>query len=307
MKNLLFISLLIISSLSNSNAQFDDEEVDVRAVDYTKYDKIAMSNKEESFSSVEELASSLTKGVDEDYGRNRILFRWITENITYNPKGEFIPEEILEVKAANTEGFVNLLVEACDEANIWAEKVEGFAKREPEDINLDVSRFNHFWLKVSLEDSLYLSDPKWAAGNYNKKLKRYIRVFSDTYCISDPYDFSLTHIPVDKKNAIIKTQSLSQFARTPIYYDHYINFGITTPEPLKGMVSKSLTIQFTSEEKITKAELIFPQSDDGPADLKLRTTDTGYEIGYVFDPTEIGGFKIKLNGKDIWGFNKFNK
>ena len=245
MKKLIFFIFLSIPF--NINAQEENQEgseLILRSLDYSKYDILALAYKDKKFSNTADLAETITEDIDEDYGRYRILFRWVAQNIVFSPKGEQKPEKILKEGVADAAGIANFLVELCDEAGIWAETIEGFAKWQPAAHINYLPVPNHTWIKVKLEDSLYLSDPTWASGSYDYTLKRYIRKFNPTYFISDPVDFGLAHSPVDKRNALVpKMPSFSKFIKTPIFYNGYINLKISTELPLKGQITKPMILK----------------------------------------------------------------
>ena len=310
MRFLITISLIFSVCLSEIVAQEEDSTKFLpTTVDYSRYDKIALSFGDQKFATMADLAETITKDIDEDYGRYRILFRWVAQNIVFHPKGENKPEKVLKEGTATSYGFAKFLAVLCDEAGVWAEVVEGYGKRYAiTDINLFTEKTNHAWLTVELEDSLYLSDIAWAAGKYNFKKKLYIREFKDTYFIPNPVDFGLSHNAKDKKNSLLpKTPSVTKFIKTPIYYESFIDFKIKVVEPLKGYVSKPVHFQFSSEEIITSMQIIFNESESVPFTLAIKKAEDNYVFDYEFGEKEKGEFTILLNEKEVLSFIKFEK
>jgi hypothetical protein len=309
MRVLLLALIFIAPCIVEVQAQdVDTTRVDLMSVDYSKYDDIALSFSEDKYETTADLAEALTDGVDEDYGRYRILYRWVAKNITFSPKGDQKPEKVLKSRTADTYGFTNFMAELCDEGGIWAEPIEGYGRiNSSTDLTIIPSKPNHSWLKVELDDSLYLSDPIWSSVKYDPQKEMYIPYFTDTYFISDPVDFGLSHSPIDKENSFVeKMPSLSKFIKPPIYHHGYIDLKISTSEPelLKGIINEDLKIRFKAGTKIESVHFLFNQPGAEPLNVTFDTIEDEYEFNFVFDPDEVGEFTIIMNDKDVMSFIK---
>ena len=96
MRNLLLISLLIFGMLSNTFAGGKEENLDVRAMKFEEFDKMAMAKKDETFVTVEELASTLTKGALASLASRRAI------SVFPTPVGPIIRMFLGEIYALNS-------------------------------------------------------------------------------------------------------------------------------------------------------------------------------------------------------------
>jgi hypothetical protein len=135
----------------------------------------------------EELTDKILAGQDGDSARVMVVYKWITENISYDYKsymsGEPIrfqsPQRVFERRTTTCTGYSNLMVSMLKRAGIPATDVEGFTHDFT--LGLDSTKLSsdHAWVAYKANGKWYLADPTWDAGEigiylftFEKKVKQ---------------------------------------------------------------------------------------------------------------------------------------
>lgn len=164
----------------------------------TKHDKKQFSTKELSFSITRNSISDSERVVD--------IYKWITENISYDNElmrsenlqkeiytsEENVVKEVLDRKMALCGGFALLFKYLCADVGIKAEAVNGFTKDYSG--NLQKRKVpNHTWNVVKLNGEWQLLDITWAIGHGSKNVP------DNFWFLTKPTNFIYSHYPEDTK------------------------------------------------------------------------------------------------------------
>lgn len=165
-----------------------------------------------------ELAQKLTSPYHQEIDKVRSIFIWIADNISYNvrprynpentyedvndtgalkPLSERVAEGVLKKRIAFCDGYARLFKTLCDYAGITSELITGFAKTNNNLKKADpVFRSNHRWNAVMIDSTWRLLDVTWASG-YISGSNEFVRHLDDRYFLSHPKDFIRDHYPED--------------------------------------------------------------------------------------------------------------
>lgn len=213
------------------------KSVDQTAVKALSYLKSRPSN----------LVDHLTRGLQTDLEKYRVLFRWIAENIKYDMQQQRKSvisassqsvDDVLRTGLAVCTGYSRLYKELCKLAGLECETITGIARkasRDPEDyFTVDEPRFgpwSHMWNKIHLNNKWYLCDATWAAGSVDGD--KFTKDWSEIWFLTDPESFVMSHLPYEGTAVSLIEQmvknpfcTLQDFAKVPY---------ISPKTPLYGM------------------------------------------------------------------------
>jgi hypothetical protein len=248
--------------------------------------------------SPEELAQLLTANYSTQRQKVESIFRWITDNISYNVKSltrtgspviyeepddtarvlkpltERVAETVLRRRIAVCDGYARLFKSLCDHAGIGCEIITGYAR-----VSWDRShtrfRSNHKWNAVLIDNKWYLLDATWASGFITFR-NEFIREYDSYYFLTPPEQFIRDHYPEDLNWTLMdKPPVVAEFYHSPLRYNGFIRCGITSYYPQTGVIdvtagdSVRFQIESNSERKIfLVAEKPPVDSDDVEPDRK---------------------------------------
>jgi len=209
------ISLAVILKISSiSFAQKQTESSRFSRVDTHVYEV----NKQFIFHP-ELLTQKLTEGLTNDYDKVRAFYVWIARNIDYDllafihktKSGQSINQVIRSGKALCS-GFSLLFEYFCEQENIEAVIIEGYAKGYGYKKNQQFHDTNHAWNAVKIYNKWYLLDATWATGSPTNLSKHQKKIDLDSYFLSDPDEFIKTHLPEDPSWQLLNSKiSLTEF------------------------------------------------------------------------------------------------
>ncbi|HEY5745175.1 MAG TPA: transglutaminase domain-containing protein, partial [Chryseolinea sp.] len=233
----IFVLVLIILPCLSATAQW----INFQDVNFDKADSIAKHYADYSLKDHEELAILLTKDLSTDVEKFRAIFKWITENISYDIpsyieyvrmekklrykkkrlarwRGKFhntITRRIIQKKTAICYGYASLLTTMCNSAGIPCTIVDGYARDQTSSIGS--GSVNHAWNAVKLKDRWFLCDPTWASGTVDMKQKQFFREFNKVYFLTPPELLVANHYPADTSWTLLKNgPSKKEFMNAPI-------------------------------------------------------------------------------------------
>lgn len=174
--------------------------------DYTQADAHALSSPNSVSASVNSLATYLTHPFASDEEKTRALFRWITQNITYDVDAFFSGEPVsasaadaLQSRRGVCEGYAGLFLELARASGLKAVTISGFAKGYGYSAGQSVdAKANHAWNAVRINDQWRLLDCTWGAG-YIGDDRRFHRAFNSHYFFTPPSEFVFDHLPEKKE------------------------------------------------------------------------------------------------------------
>ena len=152
------------------------------------------------------LASYLAQPTSSDLEKVRSFYVWVTYNIAYDVQafqqyrpGHYqpaTPNEVLSRRKAVCQGYADLFQALCQHYDIKCFVVPGYSKglnrREPQDI----TRGDHAWNAVKIQDAWYLVDATWGSGGLNEQLQ-FVKRPNNTYFLTPSEVFIEDHAPLD--------------------------------------------------------------------------------------------------------------
>jgi hypothetical protein len=226
---------------------------------------------------------SLSRYLTNDYTSDRdkvtSIFRWITENISYNirpyyntiranrvkdededtgalrPLSERVAIDVLKTRVAFCDGYARLFKTLCDYAGIKSEIITGYAAT-----NMGRGRFgsNHRWNAVYIDSSWYLLDPTWAAGHLSYSANDFIQSYNNYYFLTPAQDFARDHYPEDLQWALLpKPPYINEFRRSPFKTHAFTKNNVFSYKPESGVIEASLgdTLHFELETFGEKSQM----------------------------------------------------
>lgn len=219
---------------------------------FNQVDSYVRSLNFKPLTSLESVATTITKPFDKDIEKVRAIYFWIASNIKYDYEGiesynwenYSSYEEILNATFENRKGicsgYSHLFERMAEISQIECEVVSGYARGDLETIF--VNEVNHAWNRVLIEDKWQLLDVTWARDTVRRQV-------DDFYFLTDPELFILNHYPEQFESA-----SLDQ----KYSYDDFMNFPLYTP----------LFHSSNFSNHISKLGLIKPVSDTIRIDIR---------------------------------------
>lgn len=300
------IFFLFLMSCRIANGQ---QNIDPTIFDYSKADSIALNFPKEKYKSYVELVAPLTKDLHTDHEKFRVLFRWITDNISYNYGNRSNDaDKAIKKRKAVCIGYSTLLKEMCNSAGIECETIIGYSKTSIHDINKRLKETDHAWNAVKLYDKWYLLDVTWATSYYDERERKIIKSYDEYYYLTPPEQFVKNHFPKEVKWQLLdKPIHKSEFSKTHVFYSGYFDNQITDLQPRKGIIKMrlqdTLEIKFKSEIEIVRATfdlhnkkfLYSPQIEqqDNTYILKQKFENAGvYEFTLFLNRRSVGSYRL---------------
>ena len=263
------------------------------------------------------LARQLTANYTTDREKVTSIFRWITENISYNirpirnssntlfngylineeddtaalkPLSERVAMDVLERRTAFCDGYARLFKTLCDYAGIRSEIITGYA-----DNNMGRSRYkfgsNHRWNAVFLDSAWQLLDATWASGYLNYSTNDFIQSYNNRYFLTPPQIFAQDHYPDDLQWTLLpEPPYMSEFRMTPFKAHAFLKNNIISFKPVPGTLEAKVgdTLRFEIETFADKHRLLVLDT------AFVDSTTIAAAAADIFKNTSvIGGNKIK--------------
>jgi transglutaminase/protease-like cytokinesis protein 3 len=307
-----------------------------RSVDFNSIDWKVLSIEAET---PEQLSHKLTDGYKTDLEKVRAIFRWITENISYNVRGPYknsskrflieepedtssllkplnqrVAEIVLKNRYAVCDGYARLFKTLCDFAGVRSETISGFARYGGSGARF---RSNHAWNAVFLDSTWYLLDATWASGYTNYNGTEFIKRYDERYFLTPPHNFIYDHYPDDPRWTLLPTPpTLNEFNQTPYKYLAFVKFKIVSYQPSKGIIEANVgdTIRFELETNEPKKNLYVSQTPYGDSVIYYIYGDTffpettGVQSGkkisysYIIKPVETGWLYVVYNDELLFRY-----
>ena len=235
------------------------------------------------------LARMLTNGYNSDRDKVASIFRWITENITYNvrpyynanlysdkhkyedndtgalkPLSERVAIDVLKRRIALCDGYARLFKTLCDYAGIKCEVISGYADGGMSHRRLKFTS-NHRWNAVYLDSAWHLLDVTWASGFVTYSSNDFVQNYDNKYFLTPAQDFIRDHYPEDLQWTLLpKPPALNEYKYSPFQNNAFIKYKIESYKPQSGIINASLgdTVQIELET--------------GSTDKRLFLADTAY-------------------------------
>lgn len=213
------------------------------------------------------LARQLTANYKTDREKVTSIFRWITENISYNirpsynaarnvsaaeqlidedddtsalkPLSERVAIDVLNKRIAFCDGYARLFKTLCDYAGIKSEIITGYADGNMGRRGLRF-RSNHRWNAVYLDSSWQLLDATWASGHLTYSTNDFIQSYNNYYFLTPAKDFARDHYPEDLQWTLLpEPPYLSEFRYSPFKTHGFSKNYIRSYYPESGVIEAS--------------------------------------------------------------------
>ncbi|MDX9846652.1 MAG: transglutaminase domain-containing protein [Tenuifilaceae bacterium] len=214
---------------------FTDFEGESLKQRFKELDDYALNVPSTYSSNMELLVDYLIKPTYSDIEKARVIFRWITNNVTYDDRGyntgkysDVSAEGVFKYRIAVCEGFSELFKVMGTLAGLEIEKVSGYSKGYSYTPGSKFSDTNHAWNLIKIDGAWKLFDITWAEGNgvtENGKLKS-IKKYDEFWFNTDPYNFIFSHLPEDPKWQLIERPiSKQSFEKLPYVQSTFFELG----------------------------------------------------------------------------------
>lgn len=323
----LAISALALLLNTTGNCQVSD----FWQTDFRKADSIALVFGGRTLKNPGQLAQDITKGLTTDHEKFRAIFRWITDNISYDyelylkiirtEKKRFGRKKQSELASRASKrmyrhlirkekticaGYAKLLEYMCEQVGLECPFVGGYARA----FSLESTKApNHAWNAVKLGNKWYLCDVTWASGFVDTEVKRFFKSFNEIYFLTDPNLLIANHYPTDRRWILLKgPPSLSEFANAPFKSEGFIENWINHYTPEKGILriknTDKFELRFTCNTPVvnSKARVTLTKKADRKYHEEvfcdLTSNNVGeYVLNYQFPSKGTFFLYISLNNK----------
>jgi transglutaminase/protease-like cytokinesis protein 3 len=275
------------------------------------------------------LAEQLTEKCATDMEKVTAIFRWITDNISYNikainknrnpldiyddddtsktlkPLDERVAETVLKRRTAVCDGYSRLFKTLCDHIGIRSEIITGYARAGWWN---ERSRFrsNHKWNAVLIDSSWHLVDATWASGYISYHGDEFMRNYDNKYFMAPPQQFIQDHYPEDLNWTLLKDPPLlGEFFRAPFHYTAFSRSGITSYSPAKGVIEASVGDSIRFEVEVSGNRNILSVTTEPPADFDYDddflaiTTAKKARCNFKVTDDSAGWLYVVCNGETV--------
>lgn len=237
---------------------------------YASIDNYARNTPAAQSKTIESLANYFSQKSTDEYEKARMIYVWMTKNISYNDAGynagtygDCSAEGVFKSKRSVCEGFSNLYKAIAEKSGLEAKVISGYAKGYGYKVGEKFKRTDHAWNAVKIKGEWKLVDVTWGEGygdNVNGKLHS-VKEFDAYWFCTDPHEFLFKHLPENASDQLI-AQPLSKANYEQLQYvnEDLFVMGISAKEVLeKSLKDKKFRVpQAWSTDyhlKIKKAEI----------------------------------------------------
>jgi transglutaminase-like putative cysteine protease len=261
----------------------------------TKLEAHALKAPADAEKTLDGLAEYLVKPAKSDRVKARLIYRWVTDRISYdadsffkNQFGDNSAEGVLSSRKGVCEGYSQLFNALAQRAGLQTERVTGIAKGiETADA---IGAQGHAWNAVKLDGQWRLIDATWGAGYVSGK--KYVKSYDDYYLFVTPERLIFTHLPEDSKWQLLDPAvSREEFESGPFANRNFFKaFAAATPTQLRLEIGRK---DFKGFPKFFDAETPY-KIIDAPFSGVLAA---GKAYRFEFDAPNFGAMTIQVEGK----------
>lgn len=263
----------------------------------------------------------VTKKFSENSEKVRAIFDWIANNISLDVKAvrnggndKMTSEEVLKTRKANSNGYAALFQDMCSVVKIRCLTVDGFIKKNTEQINDVPDEFNHTWNVVQLGQSpetWYYVDPTLGTGYTDEKITVFTKAFNDYYFFADKTIFNSQHFPDNQAWQLggNGAKSAKEFFALPIVRDYAYEFGVSNFIPQTGAIKATTKkpVQFSFKASSNNKIDIVSLHLGTEKKRRVKTVDYSFNGGsisfsYKFDEEESYPVTVMINNKPVLGY-----
>ncbi len=261
------------------------------------------------------LVQNLTKGIDDEKLKVKVIHDWICDNIAFdtqmyfsgkNKQQDFV--NVMKKKLALGEGYANLFKEMCSAAGLEAVAVKGWSKGLGYSGKLE-KKPDYTWNAVKVNGVWKLVDVAWDAGIV--EIRTWIKHYSTEWLFLEPENFIYSHLPEDSSYQYLSEadqRSKEQFVKEPYIAGIFFESGLSLTKniPLYDTVITGETeyvFNIDSNTTVTSEIRDKNQNDVKNASWLNRSKDKLY---FQIDVPDTAEYKAMLFAKkadaDNYGF-----
>ena len=264
------------------------------------------------------IADTLTRKLADKEQKARAIFYWIANNIALdfkairaNDQRKSLPEDVIKLRKATPLGFAKLFQEMSSLAGIRCLVVDGYVKKNTDDINNPMDESNHSWNVVQLgqsPDEWYFVDVAKASGHTDKKLSSFTREFTSNYFFPDKALFNLDHFPEnDAWQLGGGPKSRKDFYALPVIENAAYGIGLKKPVPSSGHIKTKtrnkvdFSFAYDTNTDITNVSLLIGEGKkmQKPEPMNFSVNKGVVNFTYQFKTEDIYHIKVMVDGKTV--------
>ena len=273
-----FLLAAALATAPAAAARGDDE--------FAVIDAHALAAPASATTSIPALATYLVEPAGDDQGKVRAIFRWITNNIAYDPalrEDVSGPETVLKHRRAVCSGYSALFKALAEAAGLEAEVIHGHSKGAGYQAGRGMEgSFEHAWNAVRIGGKWGLLDCAWGAG-WLDGAGRFVPRFTGHYFLTPPEVFVDDHFPHDARwqlldRPISREEYFRRVQRRPAFFEHGLQ--LVSRDSARIETDSSVSVIIGAPEETTLTACLFRNG---------RELDTRY----TFTQREPEGFMIR--------------
>lgn len=246
-----------------------------------------------SGNSVAELAQLLNQYATTDLEKARLIYSWITHNISYDVEAlnnlfnnniypDVSTHNVLINRSTICSGYANLYQQLAEKMGLKSIVILGYAKGVNYAVGED-NEVNHGWNGVKIDGKWYLVDPTWGAGTINEN--HFQPEFNSYYFAVKPEQFIYSHFPENSQWQLLNQPlARNQFDELVEVSDTLFKNNIELISPQNKYLNSDGNVNLTLKAPDNIVAIAKIESD------KLNLTDN-----YTFVNQQNGYIKIKAS------------
>jgi transglutaminase/protease-like cytokinesis protein 3 len=262
----------------------------------------------------------VTKKFPDNKDKARAIFDWIAYNISFDCKAARTngneknnSDIVMKLRKATASGYAALFQDMCSVVKIRCLTVDGYFKKNVEQINGKPDEFNHTWAVVQLGQSpetWFYVDPTLGSGYTDDKVTVFTKAYNDAYFFADKLLFNYQHYP--DNNAWLlgpAPKNESSFFSLPLVKNAAYEYGISNFSPANGFIKANTkkAVQFSCKVSGKAAVDIVALAIGEDKKKKIKTVDYTFNAGivrfsYKFEEENSYPVTVLINNKPVLGY-----
>lgn len=276
--------------------------------EFYKLDEYARKAPKQYEKDIKTLAEYLIKPARTDMEKVRIIFTWVATHIRYDDNAfnsgnypDYSAANVLSNKRAVCEGYSNLFNALCEAAEFEAEKITGYAKGYGYSIGKRITKTNHAWNAVKIDNNWCLFDATWGSGFGTPKNGKLVSTleFEPYWFNVNPKAFIFTHLPVEPKWQLTGSSiSLDKYQTMPYLAESFFKLGFN-PEIIYSEAISEKVKQFVetyeSDFPIKAVQLPYSKNINRKSEIKFEIQSDYAEEIALLDENKWNSFTKENN------------
>jgi hypothetical protein len=240
----LAVSIPLASNLATTPATTTQKVINTNSfvagkfdnIDTSRFDVIdqyALKVPDSVTTSINSLANYLVMPAKNDFEKARAIYRWITQNISYDYSGYLTgnykstsADDVLKNRSSVCQGYSRLFESLAKSAGLDVVLISGWAKGISYKVGEPIiGKTNHAWNALKIDGGWYLIDCTWGAGYISGG--QFVRNFDEHYFFTPPESLIYNHLPEDTNWQLLPQPiSKTKFSELPYVYSSFFSFNV---------------------------------------------------------------------------------